>query len=158
MYKNIKTGSLVLNVWYSEDLNINLLNTGNIWILIFLKEFHRVGIDMVCLILCTRPTIWILDQLIRNQDLSICLVFKWLGYLVFKWHLLTRPFWIRHLFFIPLEYQTSWNSDLHCIRVFGSPTVVEILILSELNSSLICKLKTVGVWRLDVSSKELGFF
>ena len=53
------------------------LNTGNIWTPKFLKfEFQKY---------------------IRNKNASICLVFKWLGYPVFKWVSKTGPFGIQPL-------------------------------------------------------------
>ena len=49
---------------------------------------------------------------------SICLVFKWLGCMVFKWHLKTRPFGIQPLF-NHLNTRLVRYSDPHC-RIYLS--------------------------------------
>ena len=92
-----------------------------IWILNFLKfGFQMVWYSncrFVCFVLCTRLTIWIPDQYStwENKMASICLVFKWSGCPVYKWHLNTRPFGI----FSTFEYLTSWliRSPLYFIFV-----------------------------------------
>ena len=50
----------------------------------------------------------------------ICLILKWLGCPVFKWHLKTRPFGIQRLF-NHLNTRLVWYWDPHCILHIWSP-------------------------------------
>ena len=68
----------------------------------------------MCHVLCTKPTNRIPNQMIENKMASICPVFKWLGCLIFKWHLNTRPFSIQPLF-DHLNTRLVRYSDPHCI-------------------------------------------
>ena len=91
------------------------LLTVGIWI----PNFLKFGFQMVWYsngrfmdyILCTRPTILIPEQSKENKMASICLPFKWLGCLIFKWHS-KNNIWQSTSFWL-FEYQTS--------SVFRSP-------------------------------------
>ena len=74
---------------FSGDLNIDHLNSK-----LFQFGFSNCPVFKWGYVKCTWPIIWIMDQLIRNKMVSICLVFKWSGCPVFKWHSKTRSsFW-----------------------------------------------------------------
>ena len=55
----------------------------------------------ICYVLCTRRTIWILDQYIENKLASICPIFKW--------HMKTRQTIWHPTSFRPSQYQTSFQ-------------------------------------------------
>ena len=80
IWKHLKTGLFRVTMLktfkipekYSEDLNTNHLNTGNIWIQNFMKfrlqTIWNSNGWFMCSVLCTRLTIWKPNQCIRKQD------------------------------------------------------------------------------------------
>ena len=100
----IKLGSEYWQFEYWKHLNTNF------WKFRFEIVRYSNGLSMG-FILCTRLTIRILDQNIRNQDgISIFPLFKWLGCPVFNWHLNTGPYGI-HPVFDHLNTELFWYSD-----------------------------------------------
>ena len=101
--RNQVSGCCVYTTKYSGDLNADHLNTGNIWILSSLKfGFQMVWYSNGWFLNCMHKAVtsarlsW--SSGLKKQTYitmaSICQVFKWPGYQVFKWHLNIRPFGI----------------------------------------------------------------